>query len=160
MKVLHCFHKNWFWLCHSKLRKKKVKSAIFKCSKHWFFTSSYFQNHFLNCSQWQTFPLHSVYSFALLSSKIFSSSSLKNLSKSLQKHSEHLFSTSGYLKNHFLKWSVWQTFDLNCFKGFPLPSQKNGFNFITQNFAKRPEKLLLSAWNIQFSHQGSFKVIY
>ena len=48
----------------------------------------------------------------------------KKLKNALFKHSEHLFLSSRYLQNIFLRSSLWPTFDLKFFERFASLSQK------------------------------------
>ena len=46
------------------------------------------------------------------------------------------------------------------FLTFCLAFPKNGFNFITQKFAKKLKSLFPNAQNIRFRPQGSFKALF
>ena len=78
LNVLLYFPGKWFQLHHLK-SCKELNNALFKRSEHSVFSWKYLSNHFLRSFLWPNFDLNSFERFALLSQKMVSTSSLKNL---------------------------------------------------------------------------------
>ena len=126
------FLQKWFKLWQWKI-DKKPKNSLFKRSEHSFLISRYLQNHFLRSFLWPNSDLNSVEHFTSLSHKIVSTSSLNNLPKT----KKILFPSA----KKILFWA-------------------QGFNFVTQKFAKNWKMLFSNDHNTRFWAQDSFKTIF
>ena len=141
---------------------KNLKSAIFKRPQYWFLSSKKVKNHFLRKFLWPNFVFNCFRCFASLSQKMASTSSPKNCKKlkiSIFKCSENSCLISRSLQNHVLKSFLSPTLNLDGLEGchaFP----ENGFNLLTQNFAKNLNMPFSNAQNICFWVQSSLKTIF
>ena len=122
------FPRKWFQLPPPKLWKKTWKMTVPNAHKIRFLSSRSIQKHFLRRLLWPNFDLNSFERFALLSQKMVSTSSLKNLKENRKMtfpNAQNIrFLSSRSIQKLFLRSWLWPNFDLNSFEHFPLPSQK------------------------------------
>ena len=151
----------WFYNPHSKICKK-LKTALLKRSEHSELSSRQLQNHFIRSFLWPNFDLSTFEHFALLSRKMVSTSSLKNLQKhwnsfeTLRTFVLELKLASKPFSNKLPMTKFW----LKYFWTLYHISPENGFNFVGQEFAKIWKMPFSKAQNISTWAQGSFKTIF
>ena len=162
MKAFPHFLRKLFLLRNAKICKRK-KNALFKPSEHSFFSSRYLENHFLRSFLWPHFDLNSFELFVLLSQKMVSTLSLKNLKKSekcsFQTLRTFVFELRIALKI-FSKKLPMTKFLFKYFSALCLIFTQNVFYFATQKFEKKWKLPFSNLWNIRFSAQGSLKTIF